>query len=146
MSVSFDAEDTVWDIQRSLNKLPDLAAKRSNETMKQIGKIVQKNLKKRLPKSLEDHANYDGSRPGVHIEDDIVIKTSNKGGWASVTLHGGRKTAFKWHMLNDGTRNANGSVHTEATHFIDLAMDDSAAEIDKLIDQIVSEVCDADTD
>lgn len=143
-TVEFNASE--WDISQMLNKLPDLCERKGKEVMKRTGDIVKKNLQKRLPRSTEDHANYDGTRPRVHVEDDIKIKTYTKDGYLGVTLHGGKKTAFKWHLLNDGTRNPDGSVHTPATHFIDDALKDSEKEIDTLIDTMIAGLCDEDLD
>jgi len=43
---------------------------------------------------------------------------------------GGKETAYKWHMLSDGTLNPDGSTHTDATHFDEKAIKNSKDEID----------------
>lgn len=142
MSVELNTSE--FDISRTLSKLPDLCERKGKEVMKKTGEIVKKHLRERLPRTVEDLANYDGTRPRVHVEDDIKIKTYAKDGYLGVTLHGGRKTAYKWHFLNDGTRNPDGTIHTQATHFIDDALRDSEREIDSLIDIMISGLCDED--
>ena len=80
----------------------------------------------------------------VHYRKEDIKVTINgkrkKTGVTGVTVHGGKLTAYKWHMLDDGTRNPNGTVHTKAIHFTKKAVDASAGDIDKIVDNLIGRV------
>ena len=57
-----------------------------------------------------------------------------------MTIHGGKNTGYKWHMLDDGTRNPDGTVHTPALHFTDRASKAAEAKIDRMVDELERKV------
>lgn len=103
----------------------------------EIGKVLKKNTAAALPESDEAGSGY------KHMKEDIKVTINGKRkktGVTGVTVHGGKLTAYKWHMLDDGTRNPNGTVHTKAIHFTKKAVDASAGDIDKIVDNLIGRV------
>lgn len=142
MKVEFDASQQLFSIEQELRRLPELVEKEEKKVMRNIGKIITEKLKANLKKSAGQNTNYDGSKPYVHMEDDIKATVKSKDGVAYVLIRGGKLTAYKWHMVNDGTRDRNGRVKTSATHFIDKALKQSEPEIDALIDELIGGIAD----
>jgi HK97 gp10 family phage protein len=58
------------------------------------------------------------------------IKDDNEGEVIAI-IGGGRKTAFKWHLVDNGTSD------TPAAHFTDKAMDDSESSRDAIMDSAI---------
>ena len=141
-------EKTLVDISNALQRLPYGVENNEKEFLQRVGKTVKDNIKKFMVVSnVEEEAkkiqpsNYDGSRPYIHMKDDIGYSVKkDKQGRQYVTVKGGKFTGYKWHMVNDGTHNKDGSVHTKPTHFIDngmnLAESDIEAEIDRLMEKV----------
>ena len=142
MRVDFNAGEQLFSIEQELRRLPELAEQEEKKVMKRIQKIITEKLKANLPKSAGQNTNYDGSKPYVHMQDDIKATVKSKDGVAYVLIRGGKLTGFKWHLVNDGTRDRNGGVKTPATHFIDMALKQSEPEIDALIDELIGGIVD----
>lgn len=144
MKVEWDYSDNAYPVQsivEEVNRLPELTEQAEKKVFNDIGKIIVTHVKALLPPSGRDGlSNYDGSQPYVDMRDDIKSTVKRKDGFVSLIVRGGKKTGYKWHLLDDGTRNPNGTTHTSAKHFTDKAMRNAEAEIDKYIDQIISEV------
>ena len=137
MTVDIDYKDTLQGIIRDVLRMDEVLEKDQQDALERIGKAVKQETKKLLPKSDEDGAGY------RHMKDDIKVTINGKKkktGVTGVTVHGGKLTAYKWHMLDDGTRNPNGSVHTRATHFTGNAMEKASPEIEKIIDELMGRV------
>lgn len=142
MKVDFDASEQLFSIEQELRRLPELAEKEEKKVMQSIRKVIMEKLKANLPKSDGQNTNYDGSKPYVHMRDDIKATVKSKDGVAYVLIRGGKLTGYKWHLVNDGTRDQYGRVKTTATHFIDKALKQSEAEIDALIDDLIGGIVD----
>ena len=142
MKVKFDASEQVLSIEKELRRLPELAEKEEKEAMRRIQKVIVEKLKANLPRSDGQNTNYDGSKPYVHMRDDIKATVKSKDGYAYVLIRGGKLTGYKWHMVNDGTRGPDGSVKTHATHFIDKALKQSEADIEAIIDEMIEGIVD----
>lgn len=139
MKVNMDSNDAFKYIMEDIARIPEMAEKEEKNVMKKIRDVLVEKVKANLPRS-SGGANYDGSKPYVHMRDDIKASIKSKGGFASLIISGGKKTAYKWHMVNDGTRDSKGGVKTAATHFIDKAMLQAEPEIDKIVDDLLAEV------
>jgi len=142
MKVDFDASEQLFSIEQELRRLTELAEQEEKKAMKGIQKIITDKLKANLSKSDGQNTNYDGSKPYVHMKDDIKATVKSKDGVAYVLIRGGKLTGYKWHMVNDGTRGRDGRVKTSATHFIDKALKQSEPEIDALIDELMGGIAD----
>lgn len=132
MKVDFTYERPLNEIVTEVLRMETIMESEQAELMKDIGKEIKKEVQKILPKSDEP-----GNRK--HMRDDIKVTVSGKKektGITGVTVHGGKETAFKWHLLDDGTRNPDGSVHTKALHFTSKAMEAATPRIEQLINDL----------
>lgn len=65
-----------------------------------------------------------------HMCDDVQITTKkDEYGDVIVKVQGGKLTGTLWHIVNDGT------YRTEATHFMDLALNSIEEELEKIVDE-----------
>lgn len=72
-----------------------------------------------------------------HMADDVKItKRKDEFGERTVRVQGGKKTGTLWHLVNDGTYRSN------ATHFMDKALQEAEPEIQAIIDAGLSKVGD----
>lgn len=130
MKVDLDFSDALQGLVADVLRSEQILEKDQTELMKNIGKTIKKEVVSLLPRS-------DQSGAYKHMRDDVKVTVPNaKTGATGVIVHGGKETAYKWHMLDDGTRNPDGSVHTPALHFTQKALNYSAQKIDKLIDEL----------
>lgn len=135
MNVNLDYSQALNEIVAEISKIPQLTAEKEKKAFQQIGKELVKEVKKALPRSDADHK---------HMADDVKSSVSSKSGICSVVVRGGKLTGYKWHMLDDGTRNPDGSIHTPATHFTQIAMQAATSKIDDIVDDLVKEVAKGD--
>ena len=134
MKVNFNYEQPLDEIVAEVLRMETILESEQAEAMTQIGKEIKTQVKNILPKSDEK---------GKHMRDDIKVTVQGKKaktGITGVTVHGGRDTAFKWHLLDDGTRNPDGSVHPPAIHFTGKAMQAATPRIEQIINEIERKV------
>ena len=127
MNVDFNSEGIIADIMNEISHMENLTEAEEKSAMRKIGKEIAKNAAKLLPRTSEDH---------VHMKDDIKVTVKSDKGIVSCIISGGKQTAYKWHMLDDGTRNKDGSVHTRALHFTDRALALSEKDIDTILAEV----------
>ena len=130
MRVDFLFEQPLDELVADILRMENVMESEQEELMSEIGKEIKKQVKNALPKSDKDHK---------HMRDDIKVTINGKKkktGVTGVSVHGGKDTAYKWHMLDDGTRNRDGSVHTPAYHFTKKAMDEATPHIETLINEL----------
>ena len=133
MKVDLDASDTIAYITQELENLPKELEAQRGPILKKCSKIIKTNVENNLPRSDlgATATNYDGT-PYIHMRDDVKITIKDdKAGNVYAVIHGGKKTGFKWHMLENGTSD------TDAIHFIDKAMKQSDSEIDATVDEAI---------
>jgi HK97 gp10 family phage protein len=134
MKVDFAFEQPLDEIVTEVLRMETILESEQAELMAAIGKEIKKEVRNVLPKSNED---------AKHMRDDIKVTVQGKKaktGITGVTVHGGKETAFKWHLLDDGTRNPDGSVHTPALHFTSKAMQAATPRIEQLINDLERKV------
>lgn len=134
MKVDFAFEQPLDEIVTEVLRMETILESEQAELMTAIGKEIKKEVRNVLPKSNED---------AKHMRDDIKVTVQGKKaktGITGVTVHGGKETAFKWHLLDDGTRNPDGSVHTPALHFTSKAMQAATPRIEQLINDLERKV------
>ena len=137
MTVDLDYEEALNGIVRDVLRMENILEKDQQDALTKIGKEIKKEAQNLLPKSDESGKGY------KHMKSDIKVTVNGKKkktGVTGVTVHGGKQTAYKWHMLDDGTRNPDGSVHTKALHFTGKAMEKAGPKIDKIVDDLIGEV------
>lgn len=131
-------KDEIWELQKEIAKMPDMLEAEEKKFLSDAGKILARNVRRNLRgiRSARVDKNH------KHMADDVkyTVKKSRNSGDLYLSVRGGKMTGYKWHLLNDGTRNPDGSIHTPATHFIDETMRQSEAEINALIDSYIGKV------
>ena len=141
MNINIDTKP-LDEIVADVLRMENIMESEQETLMSDIGKEIKKQVIKILPKS--DSTN-DGYQTGIykHMGDDVKVTVNGKKkkiGITGVTVHGGKNTAYKWHLLDDGTRNPDGSVHTPALHFTSKAQKAAEAKIDSLINELERKV------
>lgn len=144
MKVKMDDDGAFQWINRMLVNIPASIQDQEKPLLRKAGKILKDNVKAVMRRSDVEAAavkaepkNYDGSRPYVHMQDEVSYKVKkSKTGALYVSVRGGKMTGYKWHLVNDGT------VNTNPTHFIETAESRSGEEIERAIDEMVREVLD----
>jgi len=138
MGIKFDDNGAFKGFMSEINEMVGIVEGEKKKIIQKGAKIIKANVEKVLPKSdLDERAtNYDGT-PYKHMEDDvkITIKDDKIGNIAAI-IHGGKYTAYKWHLLDSGASDR------EATHFIDKALKESDSDIGKLLDDTVRKITD----
>lgn len=132
MKIDLEFERPLDEIVTELLRMENIMESEQQDLMTKIGKEIKKKVQNFLPKSGESGAHK-------HMREDIKVTVNGKKaktGITGVTVHGGKDTAFKWHLLDDGTRNPDGSVHTPAIHFTSKAMQAATPRIEMLINEL----------
>lgn len=123
-------------IEDELNYMVKTVESNRKKIIRKEANIIKKCVENTLPKSdLNSSAtNYDGT-PYIHMQDDVkvTIKDDNAGN-ISATIHGGKKTAYKWHMLDNGTSTM------KATHFIDKALKEADSKGGSALDELINTI------
>ncbi len=140
MKVDFEYDKALQGMVADVLRCEKIMESEQEKVLGEIGKVIKKNTVAALPKSNEAGPGY------KHMRDDIKVTINGKRkktGVTGVTVHGGKLTAYKWHMLDDGTRNPNGTVHTRALHFTGKAMENATQEIEKIVDDLIGRTVNA---
>jgi HK97 gp10 family phage protein len=103
-------------------------------TAKETKAAVIKHVPKSTPVTLRRGKERTASH--VHMKDDVVasVVEDKKYGGKMARIRGGRRTGTLWHLVNDGT------YRSQASHFIDKAMNDVDDMIDGLLDNAMKDV------
>jgi len=136
MKVDLDTHDMSYKVIEELVKTSRALDSQRGPILKKASKIITKRLEANLKRSDlgAGATNYDGT-PYVHMKDDIRVSMKNdKEGNAYAVIHGGKYTGYKWHMLENGTSD------TDATHFIEKSMNESADEVYELVDKAIDKL------
>lgn len=140
-----DYKTGVAEIDESLKKMPMQLKNQEKIVLRKIGSSVKKNVVRFLHNSdVEARAkeimpgNYDGSRPYVHMKDDVKTTVKkDKMGEYYVSIKGGKMTGFKWGPVSDGHIARDGSTFVSGTRFMDRAVEASANDVDKIVDDMI---------
>lgn len=140
MTVDLEYQDALSGMVKDVLRMENILEKDQQAALEQIGKVIKKETQLLLPESDEHGVGY------KHMKKDVKVTINGKKkktGVTGVTVHGGKLTAYKWHMLDDGTRNPNGTIHTPATHFTRQAMSAATQNIESIIDNLQRKVVEA---
>ena len=143
-----DYEQPLADINEAIMNIPRELIDSEDKVLRKIGNVVKKNAVRFLYNSdIEQRAkeispsNYDGSRPYVHMKDDVRFKLrKDKYGNRYVSIGGGKYTGYKWHLLDQGHVARDGRTFVPGTNFIGRAVSASDADVDKVIDEMLKQV------
>ncbi|WP_242996454.1 hypothetical protein [Lacrimispora amygdalina] len=115
--------------------------------LRKTGAAIKNNVVRYLRRSgiesrlEEDPKNYDGSRPYVHIKDDVKFTVKkNKQGDNYVSIKGGKYTGYKWGFLNDGHIARDGRTFIQGTKFMERSLQASQGDIDTALNDIMKKV------
>lgn len=140
MTVEFDYQSTLNGMVADILRMENILESDQEAALTEIGKTIKTEAQRLLPKSDEHGSGY------KHMRDDVKVTVNGKRkktGVTGVTVHGGKLTAYKWHMLDDGTRNPDGSIHTRAIHFTDKAIQTAEPKVNQIIDNLQRRVVEA---
>lgn len=143
MKINLEFERPLQDIVSEVLRMENIMESEQEEILTEIGKELKKQVREQLPKSDSGNDGYASGGRYKHMRDDIKVTVNGKKaktGVTGVTVHGGKETAYKWHMLDDGTRNKDGSVHTPALHFTSKAQNAAAGKIESLLNNLERKV------
>lgn len=109
-----------------LGQITTACEKTEKIILKESGQAIKRHVVDNLS-AIRSKDNEDGH---IHMADDVVVSTrKDEFGYNVVRVHGGKNTGTLWHLVNDGT------YKTQATHFMDNAMESAEAEIEAIIDR-----------
>lgn len=141
-------ESGIAAIDGILDSLPTALQDQEKTVLRKVGNVIKKNVKSVMVKSdVEQRAkkkmpsNYDKSKPYIHMKNDV--KTSvrkDKNGNLYVSVRGGKKTGYKWHMVSDGHLARDGSTFVPGNNFMAKAVRASERDVNKLIDEMLRKV------
>lgn len=148
MNVNIDYKDSLQAIDQAIASLPKELEVQEKEVLKRIGDIIKRWVIHFLSESdIEERAvrkkpeNYDNSSPYVHAKQEVVSSVrKNKKGDRYVSVRGGKKTGFKWHMINDGHMARDGRSWVPGNPFIDQALAKAQEEINQAVDEMLRKV------
>lgn len=148
MKVDLKYEEQLLSINEMIFDMPKRLWDFEDVVLRKIGNVVKKHAVRFLHESgIEERAksispgNYDGSRPYVHMKDDVRCKLKkDKYGNRYVSIGGGKYTGYKWHMLDQGHVARDGMTFVPGTNFIGRALNASDGDVEKIIDELVKKV------
>lgn len=134
-------------IDQMLRDLPKELQAEERKVLSKTGAAVKKNVIRYLHRSdiekrmESEPRNYDGTRPYVHIKDDVKFTVrKDKMGNLYVSVKGGKYTGYKWLQLNDGHIARDGKTFVPGTKFMDRAIRDSEPDVNRLISEMLKKV------
>ncbi len=134
MIIDLDANEVMKYITEELKMIPRNLEQEKIPMLKKIANIVKENVEEVLPESDIDATatNPDGTKY-THMKNDVKasIKTDKMGNTYAI-VRGGKKTGFKWHLVDNGTSKS------RALHFTDKAMKKSEDEIDYVVSDVLN--------
>lgn len=148
VGIELEYEDEIYAINEAILNMPKELLDKEDSVLRKIGNVIKKNVINCLSESdVERRAkdispsNFDGSRPYVHMKDDVKSKIKNdKNGNRYVSIHGGKMTGFKWHLLDQGHIARDGITFVAGNNFIGRAMAASEGDVNKIIDEMLQKV------
>ena len=145
-----DYEEGVAEIDEMLKNLPVQIQDQEKVVLRKVGNAIKKNVLRYMRTSdVEQRAkevspsNYDGSRPYVHMKDDVKSSVrKDKLGNYYVSVRGGKMTGYKWGPVSDGHIARDGTTFVPGNSFMGRAVNASEPEVDKLINDMLKKVAD----
>jgi len=142
-----DFNEQISSIDEMLRSLPKSMESEEKKFLSKTGSAIKSNVVRYLHRSgIEsrldiDPKNYDGSRPYVHIKDDVRFTVRrNKQGDLYVSVKGGKYTGYKWGFLNDGHIARDGKTFVPGTKFMERALQVSQGDISTALHDIMKKV------
>ena len=141
-------EEQLLSINEMILDMPRKLSDQEDKVLRKIGAVVKKNVVRFLHNSdIEERAkeispgNYDGSRPYIHMKDDVKFRLKkDKLGNRYVSIGGGKYTGYKWHMLDQGHIARDGISFVMGTGFLLRSVSASEGDINKAVDDLAKKV------
>lgn len=147
MKTTIEYKEQISAIDQMLSDLPKELQAEERKVLSKIGPAIKKNVIRYLHRSdIEERMeseprNYDGTRPYVHVKDDVKFTVrKNKQGNYYVSIKGGKYTGYKWLQLNDGHIARDGKTFVPGTKFMDRALQASEGDIESAIHDLMKKV------
>ena len=148
MKVNVDYEEAVMSIDEMIENLPKQLRENEKVVLRKIGALVRGKVVQFLHDSgVEVRAkqiapsNYDGTRPYVHMKDDVQYAVKkDKQGNLYVSVKGGKYTGYKWAPVDVGHIARDGTTYVPGLNFVGRAGNASEGEVEKLIDDMLKKV------
>lgn len=142
-----DFKEQIESIDEMIRSLPKSMESEERKFLSKTGSAIKSNVVRYLHRSgIEsrldiDPKNYDGSRPYVHIKDDVRFTVKrNKQGDLYVSVKGGKYTGYKWGFLNDGHIARDGKTFVPGMKFMERALQVSQGDISTALHDILKKV------
>jgi HK97 gp10 family phage protein len=131
MKVDLSYQSAVDFFKQDIKDIAESMYSQRAKIMKDCAKVVSAAVVKNLPESDVNKPMYQ------HMKTDVKtrIKDDNEGEIIAI-IGGGRKTAYKWHLVDNGTS------ETQAQHFTDKALQETESSIDAIMDSAVFKAVD----
>ena len=132
MKVNLNYEPALDFFKQDIKDIAESMYSQRGKIVKNCAKVVSAAVVKNLPESSVDTPMYQ------HMKTDVKtrIKDDNEGEVIAI-IGGGRKTAYKWHLVDNGTS------ETQAHHFTDKALQESESGIDAIMDKAIFKAVDS---
>lgn len=147
MRVAIDYKEEISYIDQMLKDLPKEMQAEERKVLSKAGAAIKKNVVRYLHSSdIEslldiEPKNYDGTRPYVHMKDDVRFTVKkNKQGILYVSVKGGKYTGYKWHLANDGHIARDGKTFVPGLKFMERALQASEGDIEAAINDMMKKV------
>ncbi|MDR0925741.1 MAG: hypothetical protein LBN31_15470 [Hungatella sp.] len=147
MRVAIDYKEEISYIDQMLKDLPKEMQAEERKVLSKAGAAIKKNVVRYLHSSdIEslldiEPKNYDGTRPYVHMKDDVRFTVKkNKQGALYVSVKGGKYTGYKWHLANDGHIARDGKTFVPGLKFMERALQASEGDIEAAINDMMKKV------
>lgn len=150
MKVTMDYEEGIASIDELLKDMPVQLQEQEKVVLRKAGNAIKKNVLRYMRTSdVEQRAeeispsNYDGSRPYVHMKDDVKSSVrKDKMGNNYVSVRGGKMTGYKWGPVSDGHIARDGYTFVPGNNFMGRAVNAAEPEVEKLINDMLKKVAD----
>jgi HK97 gp10 family phage protein len=132
MKVNLNYESAMNFFKQEIEDVAQSMYNQRGKIVRDCAKVVNVAVVKNMPESDINKPLYQ------HMKTDVKIKIKDdKEGEVVAIIGGGRKTAYKWHLVDNGTSD------TPASHFTDKAMTEAESGIDAVLDSAIFKAVDS---
>lgn len=132
MKVELSYQSALDFFKQDINNLAKSMYSQRGKIIKDCAKVVSAAVVKNLPESDVNTPMYQ------HMKTDVKTRIKDDGeGEILAIIGGGRKTAYKWHLVDNGTS------ETPAQHFTDKAMSESESGIEAVFNNAIFKAVDS---
>lgn len=131
MKVEINYQPAVNFFNQEIKDIADSMFNQRGKIVRDCAKVIKAAVVKNIPDSGIDKPLY------VHMKNDVKVRIKDNGqGNVAAIIGGGKETAYKWHLVDNGT------TRTKAAHFTDKAMKEADAEMEAITDMAIFKAVD----